>query len=145
MDLDKQKLFKRLLILIISKLTTETFVRLRSSSLLIRKAKVNSQILSEWIIQWSKKGNTANKQDWERFIQRFVPIATYNTETTAQSCHVTWTDSMEKPEKKHVETMIVWNGNGMRTRWKGKSEFKELVRMSDPFCASSRGRQILII
>jgi hypothetical protein len=43
-----------------------------------------------------------------------------------------WRDTAEKPEKKQVETMIVWNGNGARARWKGESELKELVRMSDP-------------
>ena len=43
-----------------------------------------------------------------------------------------WRGTIEKPEKKQVETMVVWNGNRARARWKGESELKELVRMSDP-------------
>ena len=51
--------------------------------------------------------------------------------TSTQNCHITWKDTVENPTKKAVETMIVWNGNGIRARWGGKAELKELVRMSN--------------
>ena len=40
--------------------------------------------------------------------------------------------TVERPEKEHAETLVVWNGNGIRARWTGKSELKELVRLSNP-------------
>jgi exodeoxyribonuclease III len=132
MDLDKQRVVKRLLVLTITKISAEQFVPYWSSNLLIRKTKINSEILIEWLTEWSRKGNTADKQIWEKFIDRFVPSLTYVTSTTAQSCHVAWKETIERPEKKEVNTMVVWNGNGMRARWTGNSEFKELVRASDP-------------
>ena len=131
-DLDKQRVMKRLLVLAVSKLSAETLLAFWSSSLRLRKAVISSEILSEWIMDWARKGNTADKQAWERFITSFVPSSTHTTITTAQNCHVSWKATIEKPEKKEVETMVVWNGNGMRARWTGKSELKELVRASDP-------------
>jgi hypothetical protein len=116
LDLDRQRVMKRLLVLIITKISAEQFVAYWSSNLLTRKTKINSEILIEWLTDWSRKGNTADKQIWEKFIGRFIPSSTYVTNTTAQSCHVAWKETIERPEKKEVDTMIVWNGNGMRAR-----------------------------
>lgn len=48
MDLDKQRVVKRLLVLTITKISAEQFVPYWSSNLLIRKTKINSEILIEW-------------------------------------------------------------------------------------------------
>ena len=114
MDLEKQKVMKRLMLFAASKATTECFVAFWSSRLLLtRKTKKESSIVSNWVIDCAKKGATADKQAWERFISQFVPTAVYETITTAQSCHMSWKGTVERPEKRHVETMIVWNGNGI--------------------------------
>ena len=103
-----------------------------SSKLLIEKRKIESEIITQWVTQWSRQGSTQDKQAWEQFIKRFVLEVRITASTTAQTCHMEWRGTIEKPEKKQVETMVVWNGNGARARWKGESELKELVRMSDP-------------
>ena len=97
-----------------------------------KKRVVDSDILSEWIEEWTLKGTTADKQAWEKFVQRFLPSSSKTTTTTAQSCHVEWRETVEKPAKTEVETLVVWNGNGMRARWTGESEFKQLLQMANP-------------
>jgi exodeoxyribonuclease III len=99
---------------------------------MLHKEKIASETLKEWILEWSRKGSTTDKQVWERFIARFIPSIEITTSTTAQNCHMTWPQTIEKPEKKEVETIVVWNGNGARARWTGKAELKELVQTSDP-------------
>ena len=101
-----------------SKATTACFVAFWGSSLLTRKEQVESSIGSNWVIDCAKKGATKDKQAWERFISQFVPTAVYETIKTSQSCHISWKGTVERPEKERVETIIVWNGNGIRARWK---------------------------
>ena len=89
--------------------------------------------MTGWVLEWTRKEKKLEeKQEWYTFVKKFVPTATIETKTETQSCHVKWKDSIEKHEKKLVETMIVWNGNGIRARWAGKSELKELVKTSNP-------------
>jgi exonuclease III len=136
LDIEKQRVLKRLLLLALAKLNTEVFVAYWSSDLLKRKAKINSEILCDWIMEWSKKGEAANKQIWERFISRFVPTAKYIANSTVQSCHINWRQTIERKEKEVVETALVWNGNGARARWGGTAELKRVVCATDPdvFC-----------
>jgi hypothetical protein len=63
-DLDKQRVLKRLLLLATAKLGADGFVAQWSSILLLRKAKVESEVLCQWIMDWSKKGEPDSKQAW---------------------------------------------------------------------------------
>ena len=60
LDIDKQRVMKRLLTLMITKLSAEQFVVYWSSNLLMKKMQIKSEILIEWLTEWSRRGNTTD-------------------------------------------------------------------------------------
>ena len=111
-DIDKQQVLKRLLLLAISKLSLAAFIAYWSSNLLLKKAKILSETLCSWVLEWSKKGQTTDKQHWEKFIEQFIPSANFTANSTSQTCELFLRHTIEQPVKAEVETVVVWNGNG---------------------------------
>ena len=112
-----------------TKFGAEEFANEWSDWLSERKLSISSDDLKDWIVEWSRKGPVAIKQMWETFLKAHVESLMTSTKTTTQTCEIV----LKSDNKKElIETVVVWNGNGIRARWNGKNELKEIVRATDP-------------
>ena len=94
----------------------------------LRHRKVSVE-LSRWIAKLSRKGTLQEKQAWEQFIASHGHPNILHTNTTTQSAEIVVGGAACRSM---AEKVVVWNGNGMRARWAGKCELKEVVRAVNP-------------
>lgn len=125
LNIDKQRIIKRLV-------ATATLNGVRVDSLWTQAMKGQAKIsfeLSKCVSEWAKKSALEQKQGWENFLNQYAHPSTAKTNTTSQTAEITF--GGVKP-RSNVETVIVWNGNGMRARWAEGAGLKEVTKATNP-------------
>ena len=94
--------------------------------------KLKDQTLTKWITKWSRVANTLEeKRNWESFLTNNVEPGKLLTNTTRQTCEIQL--KTQHTGKALAESIVVWNGNGIRARWnKERNELKEVVHATKP-------------
>src|SRR5690606_35918292 len=54
--------------------------------------------LCKWVLEWSRRGELQQKQQWEQFIAEYVPPTTTQTRTTTLSAEIVVGGQSTKPK-----------------------------------------------
>ena len=90
--------------------------------------KINFE-LSQAVSELSRKGDIEDRRAWERLLAAHAHPLIARTSTSVQTANIV-IGGVEA--RQHAETVVVWNGNGLRARWAEKSELREVVSATNP-------------
>lgn len=123
---------------IFTKLTmSDSFLEKWREHLTNENYKITTKTIIQIIREKMNKGKLEDKQKWEQFQEKYTQT-TLIIETKQQQCDIySRAEYVNRDEMENPNSIIVWNGNGIRARWNsGESELRRVVHatQADVLC-----------